>query len=150
MTTETKRKAPAGFTAEEVAAMKERNREAKAAARRSSGADKTDGLGDLQAKIADMPEPDRSMAQRIHEVVMAAVPEFEPKTYYGMPAYAKDGRTICFFKPASKFKMRYATFGFQPDAKLDDATMWPTEFALLDLSAANEARLTELVRKASS
>ena len=148
--TATKSTAPAGFSAEEVAAMKERAREAKAAARRRSGADKGDGLADLQAKIADMPEPDRSMAKRIHEIVMASVPELEPKTYYGMPAYAKDGRTICFFKPASKFKMRYATLGFQPDAKLDDGTMWPTEFALLDLSAANEARLAALVKRASS
>ena len=148
--TAAKSTAPAGFSAEEVAAMKERAREAKAAARRRSGADKGDGLADLQAKIADMPEPDRSTARRIHEVVMASVPDLEPKTYYGMPAYAKNGRTICFFKPASKFTMRYATFGFQPDAKLDDGTMWPTEFALLDLSAANEARLAALVKRASS
>jgi uncharacterized protein YdhG (YjbR/CyaY superfamily) len=141
---------PDRFSAEELAAMKERDREFKAAARRSPSADKADGLADLQAKIADMPEPDRSMAERVHEIVMGAVPDFAPKTYYGMPAYAKDGRTICFFKPASKFKMRYATFGFQPDAKLDDGTMWPTEFALLDLSAANEARIANLVKKASS
>ncbi len=150
MTTETKTKASAGFTAEELAAMKERNREAKAAARRGPRDERAEGLADLQAKIADMPEPDRSMAERIHEIVMSSVPDLAPKTYYGMPAYAKDGRTICFFKPASKFKMRYATFGFQPDAKLDDGTMWPTEFALLDLSAANEARLAELVKRASS
>ncbi len=89
------------------------------------------------------------MAQRIHAIVMASVPGLEPKTYYGMPAYAKDGKTICFFKPASKFKMRYATLGFQPDATLDDGTMWPTEFALLDLSAANEARIGELVKRAA-
>lgn len=146
----TKSTAPGGFTAEEIAAMKERNREAKAALRRNPATDRAEGLADLQAKVAGMPEPDRSMAERIHEIVMASVPELEPKTYYGMPAYAKDGRTICFFKPASKFKMRYATLGFQPDAKLDDGTMWPTEFALLDLSAANEARIAELVQQASS
>jgi uncharacterized protein YdhG (YjbR/CyaY superfamily) len=142
--------APDRFSAEELAAMKERNREFKAAARRGPSADKAGGLADLQAKIAAMPEPDRSMAERVHEIVMAAVPDLAPKTYYGMPAYAKDGRTICFFKPASKFKMRYSTFGFQPDAKLDDGTMWPTEFAVIELTAATEARIAELVKKASS
>lgn len=148
--TETKAKPSSGFTAEERAAMKERNREAKAAARRSPEEERAEGLADLQAKIADMPEPDRSMAARIHEIVTTAVPELAPKTYYGMPAYAKDGTTICFFKPASKFRVRYATLGFQPDARLDDGTMWPTEFALLDLSAANEARIADLVRRAAS
>ena len=148
--TATKSETSSGFTAEERAAMKERTREAKAAARRNPADERAEGLAELQAKIADLPEPDRSMAQRIHEIVLAAVPELAPKTYYGMPAYAKDGRTICFFKPASKFKVRYATLGFQPDAKLDDGTMWPTEFAVLDLNAANETRIAELVKKASS
>jgi uncharacterized protein YdhG (YjbR/CyaY superfamily) len=149
MTTDTKSKASAGFTAEEIAAMKERNREAKAASRRNPAAERAEGLADLQAKIAEMPEPDRSMAQEVHEIVTASVPDLAPKTYYGMPAYAKDGKTICFFKPASKFKVRYATLGFQPDAKLDDGTMWPTEFALLDVSDANRARIAELVKRAS-
>ena len=95
-----------------------------------------------------MPEPDRSLAERVHAIVMASAPDLAPKTWYGMPAYAKDGKLICFFQAASKFKVRYATFGFQPDAKLDDGTMWPTAFALTELTAADEARIAELVKRA--
>ncbi|HYO44346.1 MAG TPA: DUF1801 domain-containing protein [Candidatus Limnocylindrales bacterium] len=135
-------KATEGFTAEEREAMKERAREVKAAS------SKADGLNDLLAKIAEMPEPDRSLAERVHAIVMAAVPDLWPKTWYGMPAYAKDGKLICFFQAASKFKVRYATFGFQPDAKLDDGAMWPTSFAVLELTPADEARIAELVKKA--
>ena len=131
-----------GFSAEEKAAVKDRARELK------SAASKADGERDLRQKIADMPEPDRSMAERVDAVVIAAGPDLERRTYYGMPAYAKDGKTICFFKPKSKFKVRYATFEFQPDAMVDDGTMWPVAFALTELTAANEARITELVKKA--
>ena len=131
-----------GFSAEEKAAVKDRARELK------SAASKADGERDLRQKIADMPEPDRSMAERVDAVVIAAGPDLERRTYYGMPAYAKDGKTICFFKPKSKFKVRYATFEFQPDAMVDDGTMWPVAFALTELTGANEARITELVKKA--
>jgi uncharacterized protein YdhG (YjbR/CyaY superfamily) len=132
------------FTAEERAAMKERAREAKAAS------SKADGLSDLLAKIAEMPEPDRSLAERVHATVMAAAPDLWPKTWYGMPAYAKDGKLICFFQAASKFKVRYATFGFQPDAQVDDGTMWPVAYALTELTPEVEARIGALVRKAVS
>jgi uncharacterized protein YdhG (YjbR/CyaY superfamily) len=137
-------KVSSGFTAEERAAMQERAREAKAAS------SKAEGLNDLLAKIAEMPEPDRALAERVHAIVMAAAPELEPKTWYGMPAYSKDGRSICFFQAASKFKVRYATFGFQPDAKVDDGAMWPIAYALTELTADAEARITALVRKAVS
>jgi uncharacterized protein YdhG (YjbR/CyaY superfamily) len=142
--TDTKRAAAPtdGFTAEEKAAVKERARELK------SASTKADGERDLRQKIAEMPEPDKSMAERVDEVVMAAGPDLERKTYYGMPAYAKDGRTLCFFKPKSKFKVRYATFELQPDAMVDDGTMWPVAFALTELTPANEARIAELVKKA--
>ncbi len=135
-------KTTGGFTAEEKEAMKERAREAKAAS------SKADGLNDLLAKIAEMPAPDRSLAERVHAIVMDAAPDLWPKTWYGMPAYAKDGKLICFFQAASKFKVRYATFGFQPDAKLDDGAMWPTSFALVDLTPDDEARIAALVKKA--
>jgi len=142
--TDTKKAAKAsdGFTADERAAMKERAREAKAAS------SKAEGLNDLLAKIAEMPEPDRALAERVHAIVMAAAPELEPKTWYGMPAYSKDGRSICFFQAASKFKVRYATFGFQPDAKVDDGSMWPIAYALTELTTADEARIADLVKKA--
>ena len=142
--TKTGVKASEGFTAEEREAMKERAREAKAASSRA------DGLNDLLAKIAEMPEPDRSMAERVHATVMAAAPGLAPRTWYGMPAYAKDGKTICFFQAASKFKVRYSTFGFQPDAMVDDGSMWPVAYALTQLTAADEARIAELVKKAVS
>ena len=133
-----------GFTAEERAAMKERAREAKSAESRA------DGERDLLAKIAEMPEPDRSMAERVHAIVMASAPDLWPKTWYGMPAYAKDGRLICFFQAASKFKVRFATFGFQPDANLDDGSMWPVAYALTELTAEAVARIGALVRQAAS
>jgi uncharacterized protein YdhG (YjbR/CyaY superfamily) len=139
-----------GFTAEERAAMQERTRELKAASRRGPSAAKADGEADVLAKIAEMPEPDRAMAERLHALIKAAAPDLAPRTWYGMPAYAKGGKPICFFQAASKFKVRYATFGFQPDAHLDDGTMWPTSWALTELTAADEARIADLVKKAAS
>ena len=124
--------------------LKERARDAKATASRA------EGEKDLLAKIAEMPEPDRSMARRIHDIVRANAPELWPKTWYGMPAYAKDGNVICFFQSGAKFKSRYATFGFQQGANLDEGNMWPTSFALKKLSPADEKRIAELVRKAVS
>ena len=122
--------------------MKERARELKAAARRE------DGEEDVLAKIAEMPEPDRAMAERIHAVVKASAPALSPKTWYGMPAYALDGKVVCFFQSAQKFKTRYATFGFNDTARLDDGAMWPTAFALKKLTAADAARIGALVKKA--
>jgi uncharacterized protein YdhG (YjbR/CyaY superfamily) len=135
------------WTAEERAAMKEAVAEAKRAAKR--GADNAAGEADLLAKIAEMPEPDRSMAARIHEIVKAAVPELASKTWYGMPAYTKDGKSICFFQAASKFNVRYATFGFQPDARLDDGAMWANAFAVLELTPEVEERIASLVKQAA-
>ncbi len=137
-----------GFTEEERAAMKERAQELKAETRRGPRADKTDGESALLAKIAEMPEPDRSMATRLHAIVKAGAPSLSPKTWYGMPAYAKDGKVVCFFQSAQKFKSRYATFGFSDEANLDEGAMWPTAFALKELTAAEEARIAELVKKA--
>ena len=136
------------WTAEERAAMKEAAAEAKRAAKR--GADSAAGEADVLAKIAELPEPDRSMAARIHEIVKAAVPEPASKTWYGMPAYTKDGKSICFFQPASKFNVRYSTFGFQPDARLDDGAMWAKEFAVLELTPEVEERIASLVKQAAS
>ena len=135
-----------GFTPEERAAMKERARELKAEARR----DKTraDDTRDVLAKIAEMPEPDRGLAERVHSVITAAAPELSPKLWYGMPAYARDGKIVCFFQDAAKFKARYATLGFNDPATLDDGTMWPTSWALTDLTAADEERISELVKRA--
>ena len=133
-----------GFTAEEKAAMQERAREVKAAGRKG----KVDGESDLLAKIAEMPEPDRAMAERLHALISAAAPTLSPKTWYGMPAYARDGKVVCFFQAADKFKARYATFGFSDEANLDDGAMWPTSFALKELTPADEARIVELVKKA--
>jgi uncharacterized protein YdhG (YjbR/CyaY superfamily) len=139
-----------GLTDEELAALKETVQERKAAARGGSRG-KADGEQDVLAKIAEMPEPDRSMAERIHAIVKASAPALHPKTWYGMPAYAnKDGKVVCFFTAAAKFKSRYATFGFNDDANLDEGTMWATSFALTKLSAADEARIGELVKKAVS
>jgi uncharacterized protein YdhG (YjbR/CyaY superfamily) len=138
------------WTVEERAAIKERAKELKTATRRGSRTDKADGERDVLAKIAEMPEPDRAMAERIHAVVKASAPALSPRTWYGMPAYAKGGKVICFFTPASKFKERYSTFGFNADANLDDGTMWPTSFALTTLTAADEARIAELVKRAVS
>jgi uncharacterized protein YdhG (YjbR/CyaY superfamily) len=141
----------AGFTAEERAAMKERAREAKAEARRGSKADKAaEAAREVLAKIAEMPEADRAMAERIHAIVTETAPDLAPKTWYGMPAYAKDGKVVCFFQPASKFDYRYATLGFNDAANLDDGKMWPTTFALTALTADEEARIAGLVKRAVS
>ena len=137
-----------GFTAEERAAMKERASELKAEARANK--DKAAGERDLLAKIAEMPEPDRGMAKRLHTIITASAPELSPKTWYGMPAYARDGKVVCFFTPAEKFGTRYATLGFNDTANLDDGTMWPTSFALTALTADNEARIAALVKQAVS
>jgi uncharacterized protein YdhG (YjbR/CyaY superfamily) len=139
-----------GFTDEERAAMKERAQELKAEARRGSRAKKTDGESDLLAKIAEMPEPDRAMAERLHAIIEASAPALSPRTWYGMPAYAKDGKVVCYFLSAHRFKSRYATFGFNDAAHLDEGAMWPTSFALTELTAADEARIGALVRKAVS
>src|SRR5512133_740298 len=141
--------APKGFTDEERAAMRDRARELKAAGRGSRGG-KADGEADVLAKIAEMPERDRAMAARLHAVVMAAAPALSPKTWYGMPAYARDGEVVCFFQSAHKFKSRYATFGFSDKANLDEGAMWPTSFALKELTAAEEARIGALVKQAVS
>ena len=139
-----------GWTDEERAAMKERAKELKAEARRGARAGKEDGESAVLEKIAEMPEPDRAMAERIHSIIKDNVPALSPRTWYGMPAYAKDGKVVCFFTPASKFKERYATFGFNAEANLDEGNMWPTSWALQKLTAAEEARITELVKKAVS
>ena len=138
------------FTDEEKAAMKERVKEQKAAARRGPRANKADGESDVLAKIAEMPEPDRAMAERLHAVIKASAPVLSPKLWYGMPAYAKDGKVVCFFQSAQKFKTRYATLGFSDDANLDEGAMWPTAFGLTELTAADEARIGALVKKAVS
>ena len=139
-----------GFTDEERGAMKERAQELKAAAGRGPSGKRADEESAVLAKIADMPEPDRAMAERLHAVIKASAPALSPKLYYGMPAYAKDGKVVCFFQPAQKFKSRYATFGFNDTANLDEGTMWPTAFALMELTAADEARIGALVKKAVS
>jgi uncharacterized protein YdhG (YjbR/CyaY superfamily) len=141
-------KASKGFTDEERAAMRERAQELKAAARRGTRAGKADGEGDVLAKIAAMQEPDRAMAKRLHAIVKASAPALSPRTWYGMPAYAKDGKVVCFFQSADKFKSRYATFGFSDKANLDEGAMWPTAFALTELTATDEARIAALVKKA--
>jgi uncharacterized protein YdhG (YjbR/CyaY superfamily) len=139
-----------GFTDEERAAMKERAQELKAATRRGPRADKADGESAVLAKIAEMPDPDRAMAKRLHAIIKASAPALSPKTWYGMPAYAKDGRVVCYFQSAQKFKSRYATFGFNDAANLDEGAMWPTSFALTELTATEEARISALVKKAVS
>jgi uncharacterized protein YdhG (YjbR/CyaY superfamily) len=139
-----------GFTAEERAAMKERAQELKAEARRGPRADKADGESDVLAKIAEMPEPDRAMAKRLHAIIKASAPALSPKTWYGMPAYAKEGKVVCFFQSAQKYNSRYSTFGFQDAANLDEGAMWPTSFALTELTATDEARIGALVKKAVS
>ncbi len=143
-------KASKGFTDEERAAMRERAQELKAAARSRGGAGKADGESDVLAKIAEMPGPDRAMAERLHAIIKATAPALSPRTWYGMPAYAKDGKVVCFFQSAQKFKTRYATFGFSDQANLDEGAMWPTAFALKELTAAEEARISSLVKKAVS
>src|SRR5205807_2985635 len=130
------------------AAMKERAQELKAAARRGPRAGKADGESAVLPKIAEMPEPDRAMAKRLHAIIKASAPALSPKTWYGMPAYAKDGKVVCFFQSAQKFKTRYATFGFSDAANLDEGAMWPVAFALKELTATEEARIVALVKKA--
>jgi uncharacterized protein YdhG (YjbR/CyaY superfamily) len=143
-------KAATGFTEEERAAMKERVKELKAEADRSSGAKKADGEADVLAKIAEMPESDRVMAERLHAIVKSSEPALSPRTWYGMPAYAKDGNVVCFFQSSHKFKARYATLGFSDKANLDDGTMWPVAFALKKLTPTDEAKIAALVKKAVS
>ncbi len=143
-------KAVKGFTDEERAAMKERAQELKAEARRGPRAKKAGGEGDVLAKIAEMPEPDRAMAKRLHAIIKASAPALSPRTWYGMPAYAKDGNVVCFFQSAHKFKARYATVGFSDKANLDEGTVWPVAFALKELTAAAEVRIGALVKKAVS
>jgi len=141
-------KASKGFSDEERAAMKERAKELKAEARAEK--DRAAGERAVLEKIAEMPEPDRSMAERLHAIVKESAPALSPKTWYGMPAYAREDKVVCFFTPASKFKERYATFGFNAEANLDEGTMWPTSFALTELTAADEARIAALVKQAVS
>ena len=141
------------WTDEERAAMQESARERKAASRRDPAEERAAGEAEVRAKIADMPTADRVMGERIHELVTTTAPSLVPKTYYGMPAWAtegKDGKVICFFKPKSKFKVRYASYEFQPDASLDDGEMWPVSFAVTELTPRTEARIAELVKKAAS
>ena len=137
-----------GFTDEERAAMKERARELKAEARANK--DKAEGESDVLAKIAEMPEPDRTMARRLHEIITTSAPSLSPRLWYGMPAYARDGNVVCFFQSAQKFKTRYATLGFSDKANLDEGSMWATSFALTELTEDCEARISELVKKAVS
>ncbi|MEU8800456.1 DUF1801 domain-containing protein [Spirillospora sp. NPDC048819] len=137
-----------GFSDDERAAMKEHARELKAAARR--GKAKADGERDVLAKITEMADADRAIAERLHEIVKASAPDLVPRTWYGMPAYAKDGKVLCFFQSAQKFKARYATLGFNDVASLDDGAMWPAAFALTELTAENEARIAALVKRAAS
>jgi hypothetical protein len=139
-----------GFTDEERVAMKERIQELKAAGRRGPRADKADGESAVLAKIAEMPEPDRVMAERLHAIIKASAPALSPRTWYGMPAYARDGNVVCFFQSAQKFNTRYATLGFSDKANLDDGTKWPVAYALTKLTKADEARIAALVKKAAS
>src|ERR671924_382667 len=148
-TTATNKKSK-GFTDDERAAMRARAQELKAEARRGPRADQADGERDVLAKIAEMPEPDRAMANRLHAIIKTSAPVLSPKTWYGMPAYAKDGKVVCFFQSAQKFKSRYATLGFSDEANLDEGAMWPTSFALKKLTSAEEARIGALVKKAVS
>jgi uncharacterized protein YdhG (YjbR/CyaY superfamily) len=141
-------KAARGFTDDEKSAMKERARELKAEARANK--DKADGESDLLAKIAELKEPERSMASRLHVLIKASAPTLSPKTWYGMPAYVRDGKVVCFFQPAQKFNARYATLGFNDTANLDEGAMWPTSFALKELTSAVEAQIAALVKKAVS
>src|SRR2546421_9979491 len=143
-------KASKGFTDEERAAMKERAQELKAAARRGARAGKADGESDVLAKIAEMPEADRAMAERLHAIIKASAPTLSPRTWYGMPAHATDGKVVCFFQGAQRFNTRYATFGFSDKANLDEGAVWPVAFALKELTATEEARIGALVKKAVS
>jgi len=148
--TTAKNKTHEGFTGEERAAMKDRAQELKPAARRGPRAGGAEGDSDVLAKIAEMTGPDRALAERLHALITASAPVLVPRTWYGMPAYAKDGKIVCFFQPARKFKTRYATLGFNDAAHLDDGAMWPIAFALTELTAAGEARIAALVQQAVS
>jgi len=143
-------RASRGFTAEERAAMKEHAQELKVTAHRGSRAAAADGESDLLGKIAEMQEPDRALAERLHALIKATAPALSPRTWYGMPAYAKDGNVVCFFQPAQKFKTRYATLGFSDKAHLDEGAMWPSAYALTELTAEVEAKIAALVAKAVS
>jgi uncharacterized protein YdhG (YjbR/CyaY superfamily) len=143
-------KASKGFTSEERAAMRERAQELKTGARRGRRTGKADGESEVLAKIAEMQETDRAMAKRVHAIVKASAPDLSPRTWYGMPAYAKAGKVVCFFQSAQKFKTRYATLGFSDQAKLDEGVMWPTAFALKKMTAAEESRISTLVKRAVS
>jgi len=144
------RKSPNVWTDEERAAMQESAKERKAASRRGPGDERAEGEQELRAKIAEMPEPDRAMARRLHAIIKSSAPALSPKTWYGMPAYARDGKVVCFFQSAQKFKTRYATFGFSDRANLDEGALWPVAFALKELTATEEARIVALVKKAVS
>jgi uncharacterized protein YdhG (YjbR/CyaY superfamily) len=146
--TSTTRSGKEGWTDAELTAMKDHAKELKAEARRSKTGSKGDGERDVLAKIEEMDGADRVMAERIHAIVRAAAPELSPRTWYGMPAYARDGKIVCFFTPAAKFKARFASFGFDEAANLDDGTMWPMSWALTDLTPASEAKIAELVKRA--
>ena len=143
----TKEKASDAFTAEEKAAMQEHVKAERAAARKAAKGE-TDLEPEVLAKIAELPEPDRSIAQRIHDVIKDAAPSLTPRLYYGMPAFAKDGKVLCFFQPASKFKARYGTFGFNDGAQLDDGSMWPTSWGITTLTAADEKKIAAIVKQA--
>ena len=138
------------WTDEERAAMQESARERKSQGKLSPEEERAAGEAEVQAKFAEMPDTERAIAERIHAIVARVAPEFVPRTYYGMPAYARAGKTICFFQPASKFKVRYSTFGFQPDARIDDGVMWPVAYAMTELTPAVETRIAELIKKASA
>src|SRR5687767_8116163 len=142
-------KTSTGLTAQEREALKERARELKPAARRGARASQPDGESDVLAKIAELPDADRVLAERLHALIKASAPDLAPRTWYGMPAYAKDGDVVCFFQSAHKFKSRYATLGFNDAAKLDDGAMWPTSFALTEITAATEKKIAALVKKAA-
>ena len=142
--------ATARFTDEERAAMKERAKEVMAAARRSPRDKAAEGERDVLEKISEMEQPDREMAEKIHAIIKASAPDLVPRTWYGMPAYAKDGSVLCFFRPGPKFSDRYATFGFNDNAKLDDGNMWPVAYALKKLTRADEVKLTALIKQAVS
>ena len=146
----TSAKSYGGFDEDERAAMKERAQELKTATKRASRSAKVDGESDVLAKIAEMPDSDRVIAERIHAIIKTSAPELTPKTWYGMPGYAKDGKVVCFFQSSHKFKTRYSTLGFNDVAGLDEGSMWPTAFALTELTAADEARIIELIKKAVS
>jgi uncharacterized protein YdhG (YjbR/CyaY superfamily) len=135
-----------GFSTAEKAAMRERAKELKSAQKAQDA--RAEGLRDLLAKVAEMPPADRAIAERLHELVTTNAPELDPKTYYGMPAYARNGRVVCFFKPASKFNVRYATFGFEDEARIDDGQLFPASFGVKEMTKADEARLVELIKKA--